>query len=103
MECMPADIPDSISYDITEMEIGDTVRVKDLAIDEQLTCLDKETMVVLVLSQPKMVVEEEPEEELAEGEEPAEGEEGEKKEAAPAEEGEEKREKRDKKEKKEKK
>lgn len=96
IECFPADIPDSITYDVTDMEIGDSVRVKDLVFDEKLTILEKETMVVLVLNAPKMIVEDEPEEELAEGEEAdAEGE-GEKTDA-PAAEGEEKKEKKEKK------
>lgn len=90
IECMPTDIPDSITHEVSEMEIGDSVRVKDLTLGERMTILDKEDMVVLVLNAPKMVVEDEPEEELAEGEEAdAEGE-GEKKEA-PAAEGEEKK------------
>jgi large subunit ribosomal protein L25 len=85
VECLPADIPDSITYDVTDMEIGDSVRVKDLPAQEKMTILDKESMVVLVLNQPKMVVEEEPEEELAEGEEAAAEGEGEKTEAPAAE------------------
>jgi large subunit ribosomal protein L25 len=93
IECMPGDIPDSIPVDISEMEIGDAVRVQDLDLDEKLTSLDSETMVLVVLNAPRAVEEEEPEEELAEGEEPAaEGEEEkEKAEGAAADEGEEKK------------
>ncbi len=90
IECLPADIPDSVTVDVAEMEIGDSVRVKDLTLGERMTFLDSDEMVVLVLNQPKMVVEEEPEEELAEGEEAAPDGEGEKTEA-PAAEGEEKK------------
>ncbi len=90
IECMPVDIPDSIEIDVNEMEIGDSVRVKDLVKDEKLTFLDSDDMVMLVLSQPKLVEEDEPEDELAEGEEPAEGAEGETAEGAEPE-GEEKK------------
>lgn len=90
IECLPADIPDSVTFDVAEMEIGDSVRVKDLTLGERMTFLDSDEMVVLVLNQPKMVVEEEEEEELAEGEEAAAEGEGEKTEA-PAAEGEEKK------------
>lgn len=90
IECLPVDIPDSITYDVTDMEIGDSVRVKDLTMGENMTILDKESMVVLVLNAPKMVVEEEPGEELAEGVEAAADGEGAKTEA-PAADGEEKK------------
>jgi large subunit ribosomal protein L25 len=71
IECLPVDIPDSITYDVTDLEIGDSVRVKDLAVGEKFTILDKESMVVLVLNAPKMVVEAAPGDELAEGAETA--------------------------------
>jgi len=90
LECMPGDIPDNIPVDVSEMEIGDQVRVQDLKLDEKLNCLEKETMVLLVLNAPKKVEEEEPEEELLEGEEPAAEGDEEKKDAAPADAGEEK-------------
>lgn len=91
VECLPVDIPDNISYDVSEMVIGDTVRLADLVLDEKLTFLDEKSMVLLVLSEPKMVEEEEPE-----AEEPVEGEEGaeadaEEKTDAPAAESEEKK------------
>lgn len=97
VECLPTDIPDCIAHDVTEMEIGHSVRVKDLAVGENLTVLDEENMVLLVLTEPKMVEEVEPEEEeLLEGEEGAE--EGEEKKTdAPDAESEEKKEKKEKK------
>jgi len=99
VECLPSEIPDNVQADVAEMMIGDSIRVKDLTLDENLDFLDDESMVMVVLQAPKMVEEEEPEEELAEGEEAAaEGEGAEKADAeAPATEGEEKKEKKEKK------
>jgi large subunit ribosomal protein L25 len=62
----PADIPASFEVDISEMEIGDALRVADIVIPEGLTTeVDPETPVVVALA-PRVEVEE-----VAEGEEVA--------------------------------
>ncbi len=82
--CLPPDIPASVEYDITEVELNDTVQVKDLSIPEGVeVALEPETTVLAVVT-PRAVEEEKAEEEAegeeAEGEEAAE--EGEKAEAS---------------------
>lgn len=38
--CLPADVPEQINVDITTLEIGHSIKVKDIALAESLVCLD---------------------------------------------------------------
>ena len=84
VEALPMSIPEHVDLDVSALEIGDTLRVEDLPAVSGVTYLDDphETVIVTV-TLPKLVVEEEPEVvegeegEVAEGEAPAEGAEGE--------------------------
>ena len=72
------DIPDGIDIDISSLEIGDSVTIRDLKIKD-LTFIDPLHTVILSVKVTRMVVEvEEEEEEEEEGEEGEEGEGGEK-------------------------
>lgn len=91
VECLPTEVPESIEADITKLEIGDALHLKDLRIPGNVTVLTPEDeIIVSVVPPPVLKLEEEvPEEEAAEeaaeaaeGEVPAEGE-------APAAEGQE--------------
>ncbi|HST26503.1 MAG TPA: 50S ribosomal protein L25 [Gaiellaceae bacterium] len=75
VEALPLEIPDKLELDIGESEIGTTLRVADLVAPEGTKILDDPDTVVVTVAAPRVEVEEEPEEELAEGEEAAEGEE----------------------------
>ena len=67
VECLPADIPEHVEIDVTELMIGQGVRVKDLAEHEKWKPVsDGELMIAHVVA-PK--VEEEPESETVETEE----------------------------------
>ena len=86
VEALPAAIPDSISLDVSEMEINDNRTLEDLVAPDgvELIADDPAEVTIVTLSPPR--VEEEPEVEVEEepglvGEEGEEGEEGE----APAE------------------
>src|SRR5262245_1275745 len=79
VECLPADVPEAIEADISELEIGMGLRVSDLQAPSGVTFLTHEEELVVAVAQPQMAVE--LEEAAAEGEEAAEGE------AAEAEEG----------------
>ena len=80
-------IPDGIDIDISDLDIGDSVRIRDLNI-EKLKFVDKPNTVVLSVKVTRMTVEE-VEDEDEEGEEGEEGEGGEGGDgAAPAEGGE---------------
>jgi large subunit ribosomal protein L25 len=99
IECLPANVPESIDAEVTNLNIGDSLHVSDLRIPQHLTVLTPEDeTIVSVVPPPVLEVPEEavPEEELPEGEVPegeeapegAEGAEGEAPEGeAPSEEG----------------
>lgn len=71
VECLPGSIPDEIILDISALEIGDSLRVGDLALPEGVKSLEDEERVVVTVTAPRAVVEEEPaEEEAFEEEEP---------------------------------
>ncbi len=72
IEALPLEIPEHVTVDISEAEIGATLRVEDVVAPEGTKILDDPDTVVVSVAAPRVEVEEEPEE-LAEGEEPAEG------------------------------
>ncbi len=72
VESLPLDIPGHIDVDVSGLEIGDNVRVEDIAIDKSYALLDDPETVIASVVTPVVEVEPEPEE----GEE-LEGEEGE--------------------------
>ena len=80
VSALPMEIPDHIDADVSSMEIGDTLRLEDIAAIEGVEFLDDphETVIANVAA-PRAEEELEPEEpvEGEEGEEAAEGEEGE--------------------------
>jgi large subunit ribosomal protein L25 len=74
-ECLPGDVPDAIEADITELAVGDSLKVSDLPVPSGVTILSPEDELVLAVVPPQArEVEEEVEgEEAAEGEEAGEG------------------------------
>ncbi len=68
VECMPRAIPDSIEVVVSELEVGDEIRAKDIVLPEdvELAGLDPETLIVNVSAQAG-------EEEAVEGEEAEDG------------------------------
>ena len=63
VECLPDDIPEHITVDVTELLIGRNLRVSDLPVDEKLTVLADPARVVAHVLPPK--AEEAPAEEVA--------------------------------------
>src|SRR5207248_9870474 len=39
VECLPKDLPDSITIDVIKLEIGDAIHIKDLALPAGVTAL----------------------------------------------------------------
>jgi large subunit ribosomal protein L25 len=76
---LPTEIPPFIELDVSQVEIGGSLRVEDLPDLEGVEYLEEPDAVVMSVTVPAAEIEEpEPEEvELLEGEEPEEGEEGE--------------------------
>jgi large subunit ribosomal protein L25 len=53
LECLPADVPDHILIDVSELEVGDSVRVAQLQVDtSKLTILNDPDLVVINLTLP---------------------------------------------------
>jgi len=83
IRCLPKNIPDMITLDISDLDIGDSIQVRDVSIDGiEFDVPGDQTLVSVFL--PREIEEEELEEELEEGEE---GEEGAESEDAATEEG----------------
>ena len=57
IEALPNDIPDSLTHDVSEMVIGDTLTVEALSVPSALTLLDEPDTVVATLSPPRLQVE----------------------------------------------
>lgn len=57
VEALPGDLPDHIEVDISNLAIGDTLRVSDLALPKGVKALDNPEEVVLVVSPPAKPVE----------------------------------------------
>lgn len=83
IEALPRSIPEHIEYDVSEMQIGDVVRVADITPPSGVTILTDPDETVARVAQPRLEVEAPPEaaegaaaEGAAAAEEPAEGGEG---------------------------
>jgi large subunit ribosomal protein L25 len=82
IEALPTDIPDSLTHDVSAMEINDTLTLDALTAPSTVTFVDDSETVIATLSPPRLQLEAEDEIEsetgvVGEGEEGAEGEEGE--------------------------
>ena len=77
VNCLPFSIPDKISVNVSELEIGDTIHLRDIELPEGVEALADGSLTVAQVSAPRV-------EEVAEPEVPAEGEEAA---AEPTEEG----------------
>lgn len=62
VECLPGDVPDNIRVDVSELEVGDSVRVSDIQVDtSKVEVLSDADLVVLTVIPPHVEEEEEPE------------------------------------------
>ncbi len=79
ISCLPLDLPDQITVDISWMELDDVFHVNRLELDEKITILTEDNETIVHVRLPKIYVEEtdEDEEGLEEGEEGEEGEDSE--------------------------
>jgi large subunit ribosomal protein L25 len=75
VESLPANLPNSIGYDVSALDIGDQVHVSDLAVPANVTILTEAEELVVQVVQPRGL--DLGEEEAAEGEGEGEGEAGE--------------------------
>ena len=75
VECLPLEVPESIEIDISDLDIGDSIHVRDIRVEGEIEFLEDDNYTVVTVLSPKM--EEEPEEEKEAEEEEAEKEDGE--------------------------
>ena len=68
VNCLPFSIPDKISVDVSNLEIGDTIHLRDIELPEDVEALADGSLTVAQVSAPRV-------EAVAEPEEPVEGEE----------------------------
>ena len=67
VSCLPTDLPETVSVDVSGMDIEDTLYVKDIVLPENVTAESEEDSVIFNMTLPK--VKEETEEESEESEE----------------------------------
>ena len=53
IECLPADIPEHIEIDISELSIGSNFRVSDLKVDPKITVLSDPALMIVHVITPK--------------------------------------------------
>jgi large subunit ribosomal protein L25 len=72
IKCLPTQVPESITFDVSELDLHDSLHIKDLVLPEGVTIDDDpEQVVVSIVARVETVTEEPPAEE-AEGEAPSE-------------------------------
>lgn len=70
IECLPRSIPEAINVDVTELEVGDVIHVRDLALPSGVTLVSDPDLGVVAVALPQA---EEAPAAAAEGAAPAEG------------------------------
>ncbi len=64
VECLPTEIPDHIEIDVSDLDIGDSLHVSDIVVDDDdLTIVTDTDRTVFAVAAPALVLEEEEEEE----------------------------------------
>jgi len=66
VSCLPDNLIDSLEIDVSKLEVGDSIHIRDVEFPEGITCSEEGHLTVVVLSAPGGGMEEE-EEELEEG------------------------------------
>jgi len=60
VSCLPLDLPDHIDVDVTNLEIGDSIKIRDLKVPEGITMLDRPDASIASVAVIKVVKVEEP-------------------------------------------
>lgn len=69
MECLPADIPEHIEVDVTELDVGDSIHIRDLSLEKAQLLTEPERSVATVVPPTVIKVPVEEEEVVVEEEE----------------------------------
>lgn len=62
VECLPDRIPAHLSYDVSDMEVGDVIESTDLELPEGVVFVEEESRVIAAVNMPKLTEETEEEE-----------------------------------------
>ena len=57
IECLPADLPENITVDVSALEIGQSIHVRDLALPKGVTVLNDADLTVVSVAAPTVVEE----------------------------------------------
>ena len=53
VECLPGDIPEAITVNVTNLKIGEMMRVRDLVVSDKIKILDDPDTVVVAIEHPR--------------------------------------------------
>ena len=59
LHCLPMQMPNNITIDVGHLDIGDSVHVSDLTLDEEIDILDEPERIIAMVSQPRIQLEDE--------------------------------------------
>ena len=60
VRCLPKDLPESIQIDVTSLEVGQGIHVREISFPEGVTCRLGADVVIVMCEEPKVEVEPEP-------------------------------------------
>ena len=70
LHCLPRQMPNDITIDVSHLDIGDAVHVSELTLDDEIDILDEPERIIATVSQPRIQLDDEvTEAEEGEGEE----------------------------------
>jgi large subunit ribosomal protein L25 len=64
VECLPSNIPDSIDVDVTDLDIGESLHVRDITVHGDVKILEEDEQTIVSVVTPQKEVEEKTAEEL---------------------------------------
>ena len=59
LHCLPMQMPNEITIDVSHLDIGDAVHVSELTLNEEIDILDEPERIIAMVSQPRIQLEEE--------------------------------------------
>ncbi len=67
--CLPDNLVDSLEVDVSGLDIGDSIHIRDIEIPEGITTIQEDHLTIAVVVAPSVIAEEEEVEEIEEAEE----------------------------------
>lgn len=64
ISCLPDNLIDSLEIDVSDLDIGDSLHIRDIDLPEGNTCIEQGNLTIAVIAAPSVVEEEEVEEEI---------------------------------------